>query len=248
MKRWRTVVIVFLALDCLGIAALLLWLLAGAARRAAAPAPTLIMSTPATPAIGYRPVPWADVTLTSTLRPTPTATLPMIDGEGYYPDITIPPEQIADTVTPRPGPSYRWEDLIAVGLQVELPSDWDIQGEIFQHGCDALGGTLAKYYLTSPAHDYAELAVTCPPIPGMLIGPCMLRPVILDESRRIYREVLAGMLVSYSGYAYQGDVMQCPALGWPVGERYVIGTYYNRKTFTPDYPAVDRIMLSVREK
>lgn len=246
MKRWRTIVIVFLALDCLGIAALALVFLAGSLRMASTPTLTLVMSTLGKPTTGFEPVPWAAVTVTPTA--IPTATLPMVDGEGPYPDITIPPEQIAATVTPRPGSSYRWEDLESVGLQVELPTDWGIRGEIFQHGCDALGGTLTKYYLTSPAHDYAKLSVTCPPISGMLIGPCMLKPVILDEARRIYREAMVGMLVTYSGYSYQDNVMQCPALGWPVGESYVIGAYYNRKTFTPDYPTVDRIMLSVRIK
>ncbi len=42
--------------------------------------------------------------------------------------------------------------------------------------------------------------------------------------------------------------MQCTALGWPVGDKYVLGAYYDRQTFEPNLPVMDRIMLSVQVK
>jgi len=221
MKRWQPVFLAFLVTLLLGGALglmALLWL----ATRQPRPAPPVnrppsVVPNSAVP--GFTPIPWADTSVP-----------------------TIPP-----TLAPVQTPALRLADLPAVGLVLEVPKDWDIQEETFETECGFLGGTLAKYILTSPAGDYMEIFVTCPPATTTRLGPC-LRPVIIDETRRIYRSDLAAALITYSEYSYSKNEMQCPAWGWPVGSMYVTGGYYNRKTFVPDLETVDRIMLSVREK
>jgi hypothetical protein len=231
----RLFLLAFLITAGLGGLALAIWLLMGGAAWLA-PLPTLVSPPQERPRIGYTPIPIADVTLTPSLFYFTAMNSPTGDKNTpkYVPTQTNPPP-------------WHWEAMPSVGLQVKIPNDWSMNGEIFEHECGTFGGALTTYTLTSPASDYLQIYVTCPPMVHVRLGPCY-SPVILDESRRIFREEAVLILATYSEYSYDKNEMQCPQFGWPVGDKYVLGAYYNRNTFKPNYPVVDRIMLSVRKK
>jgi hypothetical protein len=172
----------------------------------------------ATRAPGFTPIPYAAKTMT-VLAQTPYA-----------------------TQTPR----FRWVDLDPFGLRMELPDDWSWTRDLFDTPC-VYGETRGKWIITSLSGDYLELTVSCPQMHDKGYGPCT-QPVVLDESRQIYRVEQMLALTLYSKYYYVNGEMECAALGWPVGEWYALGAYYNRQTFDPNYPVVDRVLLSIQVK
>lgn len=237
MKNYRPFLLAFLITAGCGVLALAGLLLAGAAGWLArpqppgnqAPARSVTVTQPVTATIIPLPATW---TPTWTYRPNPTRT--------QAPTWTA-------QVTPTEANTWRWEDMESVGLRVNLPKSWSMDGYIVAHACEQFTVMLTQYIITSPAWDYLEVDVMCPPIYHSRLGPCYA-PVILDEPRQIYRQTLLLPLVNYSGYYFDKGKMQCTSIGWPVGDKYIIGAYYNRRTFEPDYAVVDRIMLSIKTR
>jgi hypothetical protein len=217
-KSWQYFLIALAITVCMGGAGLLLVWGAASMHRQPTPIPT--PQRPAAQSTQYRPIPWASV------APTPTRTHIIV----------------AATQTP----AFRWVDLPEYGLRFELPDDWSHRTASVANDC-AIGGPLAKVTTEGPAGDYLEISIQCQ-IPGLhRLGPCY-SPVVLNEERHIYREYAPQPMTVYSEYTYKNNEMQCPLFGWAVGAYWVSGAYYNRQTFEPNFPVVDRIMLSVQVK
>lgn len=224
MKRTKTIwIILAILLACLvlSVGGCYILFASGQLRYSPYSRPTPI-NTPhrpdATRAPGFTPIPYAAQTRTL-LASTPYA-----------------------SQTPR----FRWVDLDPFGLRMELPDDWSWTRDLFDTPC-TYGEVRGKWILTSQAGDYLELTLSCPQMHGKGYGPCT-QPVILDAERQIYRVEQLLALTLYSKYYYVDGEMECAAMGWPVGEWYLLGAYYNRQTFQPNYPVVDRILLSIQNK
>jgi hypothetical protein len=141
-----------------------------------------------------------------------------------------------------------WKELPGIGLILNLPGSWNIDAYPNKTSCGQYGGLLASYTLTNQLGDYLEIDVACPPWLPPLVSLCY-NPVVIDKSRQIFREdTMDSPPTNYSRLGQINGQQQCPLLGWPVNGKWISASYYNRKNFRPDFPTVDRIMLSIRKK
>lgn len=186
-------------------------------------------------------------------KPTTTLTPTIIFAP---PNLTTDPNapNLPATPTSLPFSNYTGEYLIwtptnmpLYGFTIDLPLGWYLSEERGAPGdyC-GLGHDIANYIVAPIAGGQIFIHLLCEGGDGESYG-CPPDYALLDKERGIVRVKIRNNEYEYLHYSINNNIAQCRD-GWKITEKITMIADYTQFMGAIDFPLVDRIVLSVRNK